>query len=1047
MEQKKYWQSFGELTNSEAHQKSAQDEFREELPFENFDAEGLGDAKTPRRDFLKYVGFSTAAAALAASCETPIHKAIPFVNRPVDAVPGIPNYYATTFISGGDAIPVVAKVRDGRPIKIEGNELSTWSKGGTSAQVQASVLDLYDTARLRFPMANGKEVSTLDAFDKMVGDALAGLGGAPVVLLTSTVNSPSARQVITEFLAKFPGGRHVQYDTISYSGMLLANEATHGRRALPSYDFGKAKVIVSLGADFLGSWLNPVEFQKGYTMGRKIDEKNPSMSKHYQFEGMLSMTGANADERFTHRPSEAGAVAAALLAAVSGQGVTGISSDKLKKGIEKAAKDLVASKGQALVVSGSNDVNVQVIVNAINEAVGANGTTINWASPLQNKAGIDAEMVTLVNDMNAGTIGAVLIYDANPAYDYFDAEKFKAGLKKVRVSVSFNEKMDETTELCKYVLPSNHFLESWGDAEPKAGYVSLIQPTISPLFKTRQWQESLMKWSGNTIPYAEYFKTFWTGKLGSNENYLKALQDGVIESTVTVMGFPAFNGAGVAAAQAAVGSAKKGGKVEVVLYQKTGLGDGRQSNNPWLQEMPDPITRATWDNYVMMSPVLGKEMFDIDLTDNTQADQYEAFPDKPVVKVKVGSKAEVELPVLLIPGMQQETIAIAVGYGRSEKIGRAAAGVGKNVYHFGSFNGTTVLNYADASVEKSTAAYKIATTQTHSSYEGRHEVVKEVTFNDFKKNPTQILDARAKELEPWGGLENYEKDGTIYPVFDKPGIKWGMSIDMNSCYGCGACVVACTAENNVSVVGKPEVLRAHDMHWLRIDRYFSGNVNDPESIQTVFQPMLCQHCDNAPCENVCPVAATNHSSEGLNQMTYNRCIGTRYCANNCPYKVRRFNWADYTGADSFGDNQNGAIGSNEVINMMNDDLTRMVLNPDVTVRSRGVIEKCSFCVQRLQDGKLAAKKENRPLEDRDVKTACQQACSADAIVFGNVNNSKSAISQERANNKNRLYYVLEQIHVMPNVSYLAKVRNSDVLSAHAGEHHEAPAAGEPAAAH
>ncbi|KIC91101.1 TAT-variant-translocated molybdopterin oxidoreductase [Flavihumibacter sp. ZG627] len=1051
MEQKKYWQSFGELNNSEAHQKSAQDEFREELPFESFDAEGLGDAKTPRRDFLKYVGFSTAAAALAASCEMPVKKAIPFVNRPVDITPGIANYYATTYVSGGDAIPVVAKVRDGRPIKIEGNELSTWTKGGTSAQVQASVLDLYDTARLRFPMANGKEVSTLDAFDKMVGEAMASLGAAPLVLLTSTVNSPSSKQVITEFLAKYPGGRHVQYDAISYSGMLLANEASYGRRAIPSYNFDTAKVIVSLGADFLGTWLNPVEFARAYTKGRKIDEKNISMSKHYQFEGMLSMTGANADERFTHRPSETGAVAASILALLNGGSVSGVTGDKLKQGIAKVAKDLAANRGQALVVSGSNDVNVQVIVNAINEAIGANGTTINWGAPMQNKAGIDSEMATLVNEMNSGTIGAVLIYDVNPAYDYYDAAKFISGLKKVRVSVSFNEKMDETTELCKYILPSSHYLESWGDAEPKAGYISLMQPTISPLFKTRQWQDSLLKWSGNATTYADYHKNFWTTKLGSNETYLKAMQDGVIEPATAPAGGGGFNGGGVAAAVTSIASAKKGGKVEVVLYQKASIGDGRHANNPWLQEMPDPITRATWDNYVMMSPVKGKELFDIDLTNNTQADQYEAFPEKPVLKVKVGNNTEVELPVLLIPGMHPDTIAIAVGYGRSEKIGRAATGVGKNVFQFASFNGTTVINYADAAIEKTAAKYKVATTQTHSSYEGRHEVVKEITLDEFKKNPTKILDGRAKELEPWGGLENYEKDGTLYPVFDKPGIKWGMNIDMNSCYGCGACVVACTAENNVSVVGKPEVLRAHDMHWLRIDRYFAGNINDAESIQTVFQPMLCQHCDNAPCENVCPVAATNHSSEGLNQMTYNRCIGTRYCANNCPYKVRRFNWADYTGADSFGDNMDGAIGSNTVINMMNDDLTRMVLNPDVTVRSRGVIEKCSFCVQRLQEGKLEAKKAGRPLEDRDVKTACQQACSADAIVFGNVNNKNSAISKERADNKNRLFYVLEQIHVLPNVSYLAKVRNTDTLSVHAehaAETHAAPAAGsKPEAAH
>jgi MoCo/4Fe-4S cofactor protein with predicted Tat translocation signal len=1038
MEQKKYWQSFGELNNSEAHQKNTQDEFKEDLPFENFDAQS--DVTTPRRDFLKYVGFSTAAAAIAASCEIPVKKAIPFINRPADIIPGIADYYATTYISGGDAIPILAKVRDGRPIKIEGNELSSWSKGSTTSQVQASVLDLYDTARLRFPWANGKEVTTFDALDKMVTEALGGLGGAPVVLLTSTINSPSSKQVISEFLAKFPGSRHVQYDTISYSGMLLANEATYGKRAIPSYQFENAKVVVSLGADFLGTWLNPVEFQRGYSKGRKINEASPSMSKHYQFEGMMSMTGANADERFTHRPSETAAVAAALLSAVNGQAVSGVKGDKLIKGIEKVAKDLIAHKGQALVVSGSNDVNVQIIVNALNEAIGAIGTTINWAVPLQNKAAVDADMVKLVEEMNAGTIGALLVYDANPAYDYYDAEKFKTGLKKLRVSVSFNDKQDETAEGCKFMVPSHNYLESWGDAEHKAGYVSLLQPTIAPLFKTRQWQDSLLKWSGSAVNYTDYHKNFWTTKLGGNDLFLKALQDGVIEpASAPAAAGASFNNAPVAGAVAAAAAVKSPGKYEVVLYQKASIADGRHSNNPWLQELPDPITRATWDNYVMMSPAVGKQLFGIDLTDAAQSDKYEAFPDKPLVTVKVGNKSLL-LPALLIPGMHPETIAIAVGYGRTKNLGKAAEGVGQNVFHLSTYNGTTVLNYTGAELENAKSSYKIATTQTHSSYEGRHEVVKEITLNEFIKHPTKILEARAKELEPWGGLENYAKDGTMYPVFDRPGIKWGMSIDMNSCYGCGACVVACTAENNVSVVGKPEVLRAHEMHWLRIDRYFAGDINDAESIQTIFQPMLCQHCDNAPCENVCPVAATNHSSEGLNQMIYNRCIGTRYCSNNCPFKVRRFNWADYTGADSFKNNQDEA---NDVILMMNDDLTRMVLNPDVTVRSRGVIEKCSFCVQRLQEGKLKAKKENRTLVDSDVKTACQQACAADSIIFGNVNDKNSAIAKERAENKNRVFYALEQIHVLPNVNYLTKVRNTDAIIAHAGEVEEvaAPAEG------
>jgi len=502
---KKYWQSFGERNDSEGFQQSTQHEFREELPLEGLDGKGLLDAKTPRRDFLKYLGFSTAAATLAASCEIPVKKVISYVNKPEEIAPGVANYYASTYISGGDAVSIVAKVRDGRPIKIEGNELSSITRGGTSARVQASVLDLYDTARLRFPvqMLNGvpEEVSTFEAFDKLVATAMSELGGAPLVLLTSTITSPTTRQLIGEFLAKNPGSKHIQYDADSYSGLLLANEASYGKKAIPSYHFERAKVIVSLGADFLGTWLSHIEYARQYAQGRKIDEKNPEMSKHYQFESMLSLTGANADDRYTHRPSEAGAVAVALLAELGGSVTAPSLSPKLKEGISKAAKDLLANKGNALVVSGSNNPHVQVIVNAINEAIGANGATIDWSAPLQTRQGIDADLVSLVSDMEGGKVGGLLLYGVNPVYTYPDADKFKAALGKLKLSVSFNDRLDETSELCKYVIPAPHFLESWGDAEPKAGYFSMMQPTIAPLFKTRPFEDSVLKWSGSSSTY------------------------------------------------------------------------------------------------------------------------------------------------------------------------------------------------------------------------------------------------------------------------------------------------------------------------------------------------------------------------------------------------------------------------------------------------------------------------------------------------------------------------------------------------------------------
>ncbi|MEI6586321.1 MAG: TAT-variant-translocated molybdopterin oxidoreductase, partial [Sediminibacterium sp.] len=1022
MEQKKIWQSFGELNQSEAYNKDVKDEFKEELPFVAEEGKSFLEAKAPRRDFLKYLGFSTAAAAAAASCEMPVKKSIPFANRPEEIVPGVSKYYATTYVQDGDVVSVVAKVRDGRPIKLEGNDLSPVTGGGTSARVQASVLDLYDTARLRFPTINGSEV-TFDAADKSIADALK--DNRSVVVLTSTITSPTTKDAIAQFLAKYPGGRHVTYDAVSYSGMLLANELTYGKKAIPSYQFNNAKAIVSIGADFLGTWLSPVEFAKQYAAGKKINEKNPSMSKHIHFESVASLTGSNADEKYLHRPSETGAIAAALLSAVNGAAITGISNEKLKAGIAKAAKELLENKGAALVVSGSNDVNVQVIVNAINEAVGAGGKTINWASTLNYRQGVDADFAQLVEDMNAGKVGALLIHGANPAYTWYDADKFVAGLKKVTTSISFNTKVDETATLCKFVLPDHHFLESWGDAEAKSGYYSLIQPTIYPLFKTRQWQDSLLKWSGDSKDYLAVVKNYWSAKVGGETGWDKALQAGVINpTTIATPTGASFNSSAVAAAVAAVSAAKKGGKIELVLYEKIGIGAGQGASNPWLQELPDPVTRATWDNYVIVSPAMAKTLLNIDLNDNGQADAYEVNPPKKVVKVTVNGKS-IELPALIIPGTQVDTIGIALGYGRSEKIGKAAAGVGKNAFPLASLAGASVnFSNADVTIVATEEKYPVALTQTHSRYDtaqgNRTEVMKEISLAEYKANPTEIREDREAELKPYGGLEKFEGQGTIYPVYDRPGIKWGMSVDLNSCNGCGACVVACNAENNVSVVGKPEVLRGHEMHWLRIDRYYSGDMENPN---VVFQPLMCQHCDNAPCENVCPVAATNHSSEGLNQMTYNRCIGTRYCANNCPYKVRRFNWADYTGADSFPDNQEGIV--NDVVLNMNDDLTRMVLNPDVTVRSRGVIEKCSFCVQRLQESKLNAKKESRPMVDSDLKVACQQSCPTNAINFGNANDKNSAISKVRVDNPNRQFYVLEQLHVLPNVTYLAKVRNQD----------------------
>jgi molybdopterin-containing oxidoreductase family iron-sulfur binding subunit len=1080
MSEKKYWQNFAELNKSDANKKALKDEFREELPFEELGNENIFNAKTPRRDFLKYVGFSTAAAAIAASCEMPVRKAIPFLHKPDDLIAGVPNYYASTYLSDGDSVPVVVKQREGRPIKIEGNELASLTEGGTSAQVQSSVLDLYDTTRLRFPMANKKE-ATFEAIDQMVASGLAANAGKPLVLLTSSITSVTGRQIISEVLAKYPGSRHVQYDAVSCSGMIEANQASYGKRAIPAYHFENAKVIVSLDADFLGNWISPVVFARQYAVGRRINEKNPSMSRHIQFEGYYSMTGAKADERYLHKPSETGAIALALLGALGGGTSANLSSD-LSTAVKKTAAELMANKGAALVVCGSNDANIQLVVNAINEAIGSVGKTIDWNTPVNYRQGVDADMVTLTNDLNAGNVGALIVYGANPVYSYFDAQKFAAGVKKCPFTLSYSEKMDETTELCKYVIPSHHWLESWGDSEPQKNYVTVLQPVIHPLFKTRQFESSLLKLAGNPQDYETYFRNYWTTKLGGLEQYERFLQDGVMEDMklktqstfvnpsnltsatasavasasaadsvsslasnmatkataavpsatadstslpgkVAALGTAPFAG-NLADAAAKIGGVK-GGDIEMVLYQKITIGTGNRAGNAWLQEASDPISKATWDNYAMVSPELGKKLFNIDIFNPHDADKYEVHTDKPVIKVSSNGKT-VELPVLITPGVHPNVIAVAVGYGResndktktAEFIGASAVGVGKNMYPFTIFNGRNITYSAPVQIEKTDKVYPIATSQTHSITEGR-PVVRETRLKDFIEHPDEMNKEEEEEFKAYG--ENFARDATLYPTYDRPGIKWGMSIDLNTCIGCSACTIACVAENNISTVGKYEVSRFHDMQWMRIDRYFTG---DPKNPDIVFQPMLCQQCDNAPCENVCPVSATNHSSEGVNQMIYNRCIGTKYCANNCPYKVRRFNWADWNGADSFPDNQRGIIS--DVTTNLEDDLTRMVLNPDVTVRSRGVMEKCTFCIQRLQQGKLNAKKEDRPLKDQEVKTACMQACPTHAIEFGNVNDKDSKIAHLRyEEQKNRKFYVLEQLHTLPNINYLTLVRNTD----------------------
>jgi len=1020
---KKYWKGLEELNKSPEFVELNKHEFAEPIPFEDIlSGTGLMN-KTPRRSFLKAVGFGVGAVSLAACQPVPVHKSIPYLIKPEEITPGIANYYTSSF----DGQAILVKTREGRPIKIEGNPNDILGKGGVGAAAQASVLDLYDVNRLQSPMLKG-DSSSWTSVDSFVKSELAAIkaGGKKIRLVTSTVNSPSTLAVIADFITAYPNTKHVNYDAVSYTGIIQANQNSFGKAVLPHYNFDKADVIVSFGADFLGSWISHSEFTRQYVSNRNAKSlEAKKMSRHIQFETGMSLTGSNADVRIPVKPSEEGIAIINLYNAIAGTTLPGTqklsNNPSAEKSIMIAAQELKAAKGKALVVAGSNDVATQVLVNAINSLLGSYGTTIDLDNPSLKYAGNDAEMVELVADMASGAVDAVFFLDANPAYDYFKAKEFTDALAKVRLSVSFSDHGgngegvstigDETSSLCKVVAPNHNYLEQWGDSSVIEGYVVIVQPAIRPVYNTRQAEESLLIWSNAPVKeYYTYVKNNWEktllakGGLSGQAGWETLLQTGFVKAADKPAGSYTFSKDLNAVAQTILTHSSKlaagDGKLELQVYQSSVMMDGKKANNPWLQELPDPVSKATWENFAAIAPKTADKL---------------GIEENQVIKLTVDGYT-VALPVLFQPGQAQGTVSVAVGYGRT-LAGPVGNGAGQNAFPFlNKLNGTFQTSSV-ASYEKTGDKSVLAQTQTHHSYEGR-TVIQETTFEKYKK------DAKSGNRS-----EHEHKVYTLWDEYERPQYNWVMAIDLNACTGCGACVVACSAENNVPVVGKDEVRRRREMHWIRIDRYYSfneeggavtkekeinalekdANLNNMDNVSVVYQPMLCQHCDHAPCETVCPVLATVHSSEGLNYMAYNRCIGTRYCANNCPYKVRRFNWFNYWNDSRFD-------------NYLNNEHTQLVLNPDVVTRFRGVMEKCSMCVQRIQAGKLKAKIEKRPLKDGDVKVACQQTCSANAIVFGNLNDPESEVA--KALKSERTYYVLEELNVQPGIGYQVKVRNT-----------------------
>ncbi|MBR9844793.1 MAG: TAT-variant-translocated molybdopterin oxidoreductase [Algicola sp.] len=1073
---KKYWKSVEELNeNSSIVETLKQNEFVNEIPTEEFlgNKESLESSSTTRRDFLKYVGFSTAAASLAA-CEGPVIKSIPYVVQPEEIIPGVANYYATTIADGFDFASVLVKTREGRPIKIENNTMAT-TNGGANARVNASVLGLYDILRVKSPMKGDSPISW-STFDIEVNQKLTDLkvSGKQIVLLTQTYASPSTSKLISEFSSRYGNVRHVVYDAVSESAALDAYQAKYGERGLANYDFSKASTIVSVGADFLGDWQGG-GFDSGYSKGRV--PKNGKMSRHIQFESNMSLSGANADKRVPLTPSQQKQALGKFYSLIVGGTVSTDLPEHINTAVQNAANELKKAGSNGVLVTGIQDVNAQTVALAINESLSSKA--FDPKTPIKTRQGSAEDVMSLVADMNAGKVGAVIMSGVNPIYTLPNAADFAEGLKKTELSVAFSMKADETSSMCDYIAAAPHYLESWGDVEMIKGHFSIIQPTIRPLFDTRQFQEALLKWTGNDMTYREYIKDAWGGSILSGTPFNKAVQDGVYvpgmfgtnpsgssttttstevtdkkdrtfvggiihdvavgvgikDEDVTTSSTTSTNGSasGMTAIDAGnaartLSSSAKSEGMELQLYTKTGMGDGQQANNPWLQEFPDPITRTSWDNYLTISAADAKSM---DLVN-----QYEATGalNGSYVDVTVDGVTVKNVPVIIQPGQAKGSVGLSLGYGRNEGL-KDEMKTGVNAYPlYQNFN-----NAQSVSINKTAGIHEFACVQLQNTLMGRGDIIRETTLEVFNTK-----DKKHWNPIPMVSLNHVETPVTspevdLWDEFDRSiGHHFNLSIDLNACTGCGACVIACHAENNVPVVGKEEVRRSRDMHWLRIDRYYSsedtfaeddtkkdefsglwgdkgslggfGEMEDPaDNPQVAFQPVMCQHCNHAPCETVCPVAATSHGRQGQNHMAYNRCVGTRYCANNCPYKVRRFNWFLYAQNDEFDYH-------------MNDDLGRMVLNPDVVVRSRGVMEKCSMCIQKTQKTILDAKRDGREIKDGEFQTACSAACSNGAMMFGDINDKDSKVAKLLKDD--RMYHLLESVGTKPNVQYQTKVRNT-----------------------
>lgn len=962
-----------------------------------------GQSGHARRDFLKLMGASLALTSFGC-VRRPVQKIIPYAKKPADIIHGLPNYYASSFVDGMEAIGILVTTRDGRPIKIEGNPDYPATHGSMSSRAYADILRLYDPDRFTSPKRNLQNKSrtnreTINAkWDALDTSVVEQLNKGKVAILTYNHSSPTTQTLMEDFASAF-GGKIYQYDDVSYGSLTEAQKTSYGSTALPRYHFDRAKVVVAVNNDFLGTWFAPITHSHQFAKTRK--NATQGMSKLVVFESLMSLTGSNADKRFRIRPSQSLDVVMALLHELvvvrkqsryaGDDGVTralaGFAKNREDLGfsVSEVADELWKNRGQSLVLAGGMSadgdfaVQLQVATNFLNAVLENDGKTIEAGKAVVTGGSI----ADLIEALNKKQISTLIIHGSNPVYSLPPSAKFVEALKNVEMVISTADRNDETTRLADFVATDHHALENWGDMQSIDGTISIQQPTIQPLHDTRAFQDSMLAWmkkaskgsvkakAANT--WYDYLNANWksmaAGKMGKatsfDDYWTEVLQTGVMAGTVAGGSRSLASGT-----LANVKPAVKRAGFELAIYQKVGIGDGHMANVPWLQELPDPITKVCWDNYACVSP---KDSVQLKIKEGQH------------VLLTVGDK-KVEVPVHIQPGQADGVVGLAFGYGR-EGGGKVVDGIGVNAMTLAQWADGRILTAGlETTVQPLTKRTELAVTQGHHVMEGRQIVVEE-TLADHIKDP--------------GGQIHRHKMTTMWSEHKYNGNKWGMVIDLNTCTGCGSCVIACQSENNIPTVGKKNVIDGREMHWLRIDRYYVGAPEDPD---VVHQPLLCMHCDNAPCETVCPVIATVHSDEGTNDMIYNRCVGTRYCSNNCPYKVRRFNWFSYTDVQA---------------------PRQMALNPEVTVRNRGVMEKCTFCIHRIRGVKAQHKVHDTKLKDGDVKTACQQGCPSDCITFGDLNDTNSVVHKNF--DLPQSYALLEELNTKPAVKYQVKVRNTDKL--------------------